>query len=256
MGLLLFYLKENDKKLNLLNGHLKTINEEKNKFIGIAAHDMRSPIGIIHSFSDLLIENYKENLHTEIIEILEIIKKTSKDGLVMLENLLDISMIESGNLVLKYKRQDYISFVKHQIYVNQLIAQKKEISIQLRSQHDYLLVDFDEHYLSEILNNLLSNGIKFSDRNSEITVKISMFDNNQLQTEIIDSGIGIEEKELQNLFKYFQKTSSSPTEGEKSTGLGLAISKQIIVAHHGMIGVDSSQNKGSNFFFRIPIEQN
>ncbi|MBL6964634.1 MAG: HAMP domain-containing histidine kinase [Bacteroidetes bacterium] len=234
---------------------MKTLNEEKNKFISIAAHDIRSPLGVIYSFSDLLIENYKEKLHPEIIEILDIIKKTSSNSLKVLENLLDISKIESGIVILKFKTQDYISFVKHQISINHLLAQNKEIVIILKSQKDKLAVDFDEYYLSEVINNLLSNAIKYSNRNTEITVKIAVLKNNQVKTEVIDNGIGIPETEQQNLFKYFQTTSSRPTEGEKSTGLGLAITKQIITLHNGTIGLVSSQNHGSNFFFQIPINQ-
>jgi signal transduction histidine kinase len=145
--------------------------------------------------------------------------------------------------------------LQHQISLNQLFAKNKEIVISLKSQTDTILVDFDEHYLSEVINNFLSNAIKYSDRNTEITVNISIQSNDQVLTEVIDNGIGIPEAEQQNLFKYFQTTSSLPTDGEKSTGLGLAIAKQIISLHNGTIGVVSSENQGSNFFFRLPIKQ-
>ena len=255
IGLLLYYLKEKDKKLNLINNNLKTINEEKNKFIGIAAHDLRSPISGIYSFADLLIENNKGKLHPEILDILDTIKKTSSNSLAVLENLLDISKIESGKVILQFKKQDYISFLKNQISLNQLFAKNKEIVISFKSQTDTFLVDFDEHYLSEVINNFLSNAIKYSNRNSEITVEISLQGNDQILTEVIDNGIGIPEAEQQNLFRYFQTTSSLPTDGEKSTGLGLAIAKQIVSLHNGSIGVKSSQNQGSNFFFLLPINQ-
>ncbi len=255
IGLLLYHLKEKDKKLNIVNANLKALNEEKNKFIGIAAHDIRSPLGVIYSYTDFLTEKYKEELNPEIIEILDNIKKTSSNSLTVLENLLDISKIESGKVILKFKIQDYISFIKDQISLNQLLAQKKEIVIILESQKEYLLVEFDEHYFGEVISNLLSNAIKYSKRNTKITVKVCLLNNSKLQTEIIDNGIGIPEAEQQNLFKYFQTTSSRPTDGEKSTGLGLAITKQIVLLHHGMIGLESSQNRGSNFFFQIPLKQ-
>jgi len=255
IGLLLFYLKEKEKELKLINSNLKTLNDEKNKFIGIAAHDLRSPLSGIYSFADLLIENYKEKLSPEIIDVLDIIKNTSSNSLAVLENLLDISKIESGKVILKLKTQDYISFVKHQISLNQLLAKKKEIAIVLKSQKESLTFDFDEQYLSEVINNLLSNAIKYSNRNTEITVNISLQNNNKVLTEVIDNGIGIPEEEQQNLFKYFQTTSSLPTDGEKSTGLGLAIAKQIIILHNGTIGIKSFQNQGSNFFYQLPINK-
>ncbi len=255
IGLLVYYLKENEKKLLALNSHLKSINNEKNKFIGIAAHDIKGPLGIINAFSEILIVDYKEELNPEITEILNIIKSTSSNSITVVRNLLDVSKIEAGKLVLTYKTQDYISFIANQVHINQILAKNKDIEIKLDSPKDQLIADFDEHYFSEVIGNLLSNAIKYSNRNTEILVKVSLSNTNQLLTEVIDNGIGISEAEQNNLFNYFQKTSSRPTEGEESTGLGLAISKQIITVHHGQIGVKSSKNQGSNFFFSIPLKR-
>lgn len=254
IGFLLHYLREKDKQLKLINENLILINEEKNKFIGIAAHDLRSPLSGISSFTNLAIENYKEQLSPEIADILTVIKETSTNSLAILENLLDISKIESGKIILKIKEQDYIPFIRNQITLNQMLAKNKDIVISFKSQKENLLIDFDEHYLTEVINNLLSNAIKYSNRNTEIVVNISTQNNNVI-TEVIDNGIGIPFAEQQNLFKYFQTTSSQPTEGEKSTGLGLAITKQIIILHNGTIGVESEQNRGSKFYFTIPFKQ-
>jgi signal transduction histidine kinase len=255
IGLLILYLKKKEKKLKTLNSDLKSLNDEKNKFIGIAAHDIRGPLGIIKSFTDILIEDYKEELNPEITEVLDIIKSTSSHSITILENLLDVSKIEAGKLVLNYKTQDYILFIKNQIYLNQLLAKNKDIQIVLQSGKNELMVDFDEHYLSEVIGNLLSNAIKYSNRNTEILVKISFTNSNEVLTEVIDHGIGITESEQKSLFNYFQKTSSRPTEGEESTGLGLAISKQIISLHQGMIAVKSAKNQGSNFYYQLPIRK-
>ncbi|TXE11207.1 sensor histidine kinase [Algoriphagus aquimarinus] len=255
IGLLLYYLKANEQKLKSLNSHLKSLNKEKNKFIGIAAHDIKGPLGIINAFTEILIEDYKEELNPEITEILDIIKTTSSNSITVVRNLLDVSKIEAGKLVLTYKTQDYISFIANQVYINQILAKNKDIKITLESEKDQLIVDFDQHYLSEVIGNLLSNAIKYSNRNTEILVKISLKNSNEVLTEVIDNGIGISEAEQNNLFNYFQKTSSRPTEGEESTGLGLAISKQIITLHHGQIGVKSSKNQGSNFFYQLLIKK-
>lgn len=254
IGLLLYYFKEKDKKLKILNEKLQLINEEKNKFIGIAAHDTRSPLGVIYSLSDIIIVDYKTQLNAEIVEILEIIKSTSKKSLNLIENLLDVSKIESGKLVLNVKYQDFIPFIKNQIYISQLLAQKKDIQIELQSVYDNLLLEFDDHYFSEVVDNLLSNAIKYSNKNTTVRLAVQV-ENEQLLVEVTDQGIGITQEEQANLFKYFQTTSSRPTDGEESTGLGLAISKQIILLHQGTIGVKSEKGKGSTFFFRLPLKQ-
>jgi signal transduction histidine kinase len=253
IGLLILYLKEKHKKLSLANSNLKAINEEKNKFIGIAAHDLRSPISGIHAFSELFLDNYKDTVNPEALKILDIIKTTSSKTLVLLQNLLDISIIESGKVELKLKTQDYISFIKQHISLNQMLAKNKNITISFNAQTDSLITTFDEHYLSEVVDNLLSNAIKYSNKNTEIIVKISLPNSKQILTEVIDKGKGIPEGEQQKLFNYFQTTSTRPTDGEQSTGLGLAISKQIIKLHNGEIGLKSLQTQGSNFYFLLPI---
>ncbi|MFT7351415.1 MAG: signal transduction histidine kinase [Flavobacterium sp.] len=115
-----------------------------------------------------------------------------------------------------------------------------------------MIFAFDENHLSEVTNNLLTNAIKFSDRNSNIKVKIVKNPATVL-TEIIDNGKGIAEVEQSKLFNYFQKTSTLPTDGESSSCLGLAISKKIITQHGSTIGVKSELGKGSTFFFEFQI---
>ena len=254
IGLLLLHLKEKDKKLNLANINLENLNEEKNKLIGIAAHDLRSPIGAIFSLSELLIYENRNNVHPKLIELLNLIKTMSNNTLVVLQNLLDVSKIESGKVDLKLKTQDYLSFIRQQITINQILAKHKNINIILDSLIESIIADFDNHYLSEVVDNLLSNAIKYSYNNSEIVVKISLVDNKQILTEVIDKGKGVPIGEQKNLFNYYQKTSTQPTGGEKSTGLGLAIVRKIINLHAGEVGVKSVLDQGSTFYFILPIK--
>ncbi len=250
-GLLLFYLKEKIKETQELNKNLIQLNEEKNKFIGIAAHDLRSPIGTINSFSDLLLTKYSNKLDPDLSRIIGFIRDISNKSLVMLKNLLNVSVIESGNIKLNLKMQDYLEFVKQSLYLNQIIAAQKEILIKLETDKIEINLNFDEHYLSEAINNLLSNAIKFSNKKSEIMVRITQTEKNSVLTEIIDKGKGIPQEEQNKLFHYFQKTSTLPTDGEKSTGLGLAIARKIILEHRGQIGVKSDIGIGSNFYYEL-----
>jgi len=167
---------------------------------------------------------------------------------------LDVSKIESGKVELKLETQDYLSFIKKQISLNQILARHKNITILLSTDRDSIIADFDNHYLSEAIDNLLSNAIKYSYNNSEILVKISLPDDRKILTEVIDKGQGIPEAEQQNLFSYFHTTSTRPTGGETSTGLGLAIVKRIITLHKGAIEVKSVIGQGSNFYFTLPIK--
>lgn len=252
IGLLFFRFKQNERKINLANKNLNELNFEKNKFIGMAAHDLANPIGSIYAFTDLLIENKLDNTEEDINEGLQIIRDLSSNTMGVLKNLLNVSVIESGKIDLKIELHNYIDFIKKQIVYNQIIAKNKSIKILFETNLESLNMLFDIHYLSEITSNLLSNAIKYSFNGSEITVKVSEVENFVL-TEIIDNGKGIPKNEQEKLFSYFQKSSTQPTDGESSTGLGLAIAKQIVDLHKGTIGLKSILNEGSNFYFSLPI---
>lgn len=253
IGILVHSFRRKHDNLNEINATLTHLNNEKNLFIGIAAHDIRNPISAIYSFSDLLLNEQTSKINAEESEIIQIIKSLSQNILDLIEQLLDVSKIESGQIAVQIVTQDYISFVKKNIYINQLLAKPKQISIQFDTTNNQIMADFDAHYLSEVLNNLMSNAIKFSEKDSTIIVRVSE-QNGQLLTEVLDEGTGIPLEEQNLLFNYFQKASSRPTQGESSNGLGLAIVKKVITACKGTVGVKSNLNEGSNFYFSFPIK--
>jgi len=253
IGILIYYLKVNHDKLKQTNEQLNSLNEEKNELIGIAAHDLRNPIGAIHSLSDIILNSHKQKLNYEVIEMVIFIHSVSGQTLALLDELLDVSKIENGNFNLKFEIYDFIEFIKKHISINEFIAHNKSIGIQFNTNLTSYIVHFDKNYLGEVIDNLLSNAIKYSPPNTNIEVKITLPDGLNILTEVIDQGIGIKEDEQQSLFNYFQTTSTKPTAGEKSTGLGLAIAKKIIQLHNGKIGLKSSFGKGSTFYFTLPL---
>ena len=250
-GLLIFYLRRKQIRLDTINKILIEVNDEKNRIIGITAHDVRNPLSSIFAFSDMLISEQKETLHPEVLAGLGLMRSASGDTLKILENLLDLSKIESGIIELKMQRLDYYSFVSSQITLYKILSGSKNIAIKLTAPSEKILVDFDEHYLSEVIGNLLSNAIKYSPVETEINVIISI-NKDKVLTEVVDQGKGIPHKEQVKLFNYFQTASSRPTGGEKSTGLGLAISKKIVLLHNGEIGLRSEVNNGAVFYYIIP----
>jgi signal transduction histidine kinase len=192
--------------------------------------------------------NYKEGEKTEIYNI---IKNSSNHSLYIIENILNISNIESGKLELRREYLDYCEVVKHRVYINSLLASKKGISIEFEAPADSIHLSFDKHYIAEVLDNLISNAIKYSHTGARVIVRV-LPNPSSVKTEITDSGVGIPEQELSKLFQPFQKTSSVPTSGETSTGLGLAIVKKVITLHGGTVGVSSTLSVGSTFYFDLP----
>jgi signal transduction histidine kinase len=257
LSFLLFRLKKQGSELTQKNRELSELNNEKNNILGMAAHDIRNSAGAINAFSDLLLENLKskENLKDE-IEISAIIHNAINNLLNLVTSLLDLSKINSGQIHLDESLNDYNSFIESRINLLQIIAHKKNINIVFHKLPNLKNIYFDPVYLSEVIDNLISNAIKFSEYNREIKVIVKLSENNLVRTEVIDMGIGIESSELEKLFKPFSKTTSKPISGEKSTGLGLAIAKKVVNLHGGEIGVESKINHGSTFYFILPYQIN
>jgi len=245
---LLYFINVTTKELEEQNQLLKSLNEQKNEFLGIAAHDLRNPIGVIQGFSELLEENIDDEFKDYTGEII----KMSTKMLSLLNDLLDISKIEAGKLDLKKEKIDYCAFITQNIRMNELLARGKGIEIISNLESQELIVSIDEEKINQVLNNLIGNAIKYSYPKSTITVKV-VKENNQFVTHVIDNGQGIPEKELDGLFNPFKQTSVKPTSGEASHGLGLAIVKKIIEGHNGHVGVTSECGKGSVFSFTLPI---
>ena len=172
--------------------------------------------------------------------------------LQLINDLLDISKIEAGKLDLKKNETDYIAFIERNISMNEFFAKNKNISIQCDLEMQHQILSFDDGKIEQVLNNLIGNAIKYSNSGTTITVKVFK-ENNQIVTQIIDNGQGIPEKEINDIFRPFKRSSVRPTNGESSHGLGLAIVKKIIEGHNGEVGVSSVVGTGSNFYFTLPI---
>jgi signal transduction histidine kinase len=242
------------RELYKKNADLIKLNQEKNRFLGIVAHDLRNPIGAIQGYSEILLYLQKDNINYDITNILKIINETSENTLKLLEDLLDITKIESGNITLNKTKSDFKDLIQKTIIINNIIAQKKDISIKLNSEIQILEFDFDRLKMEQVLNNLISNAIKFSYPGNDILISLSVT-GSEMFVQVKDNGQGVLEAEIGLLFRPLEKISVRSTAGEKSTGLGLSIAKSIVESHGGTIGVSTIHGKGSTFFFKLPLNQ-
>jgi signal transduction histidine kinase len=229
------------------------LNDTKNKFMGIAAHDLRNPLGAILGFSELLKEENAIQSSPELLDIVQNISGAGRSALTLINNLLDYTSIESGHLALMQEMVDLKDFIDVAVKTHRIFAKAKDISISAEIDaglpEDIIV---DRNRLRQVLDNFLSNAVKYSHQHTAIHLHVSQQGNN-LHCEVIDQGQGIPEHELKNLFKEYSRTSVLPTGGEKSTGLGLAIAKKIVKEHGGEVGAKSTVGVGSTFYFSIPI---
>lgn len=239
-------------KLEKANSLLKKINIEKNKYIGIVAHDLRNPIGNAYSISELLISESDKLPEDKQLEFLKLINDRCNYSLNLIENFLNASKIEAGILDLEKGKHNYCKLIVNTVKQNVMFADKKNQKIDYKCIDNELLAFCDKSKIEQVLNNLISNAIKYSEKNTIIKVSFEV-DGNFIITKVKDSGQGIREDELDNVFESFKTTSTISTDGEKSTGLGLAIVKKIVEAHKGSISVKSELGKGSEFSFSLPV---
>ena len=240
------------REIGKKNTELEKLNEEKDKFMRIAAHDLRNPVSAILSFSMLLLDESNGRFNANEVEFLEIIQQSSEFVLKLLNELLDLAVIESGNLNLNLLRNDLVSLIKSNITLNRVVSERKNIKINFNCDVSEVLLDIDQVKIEQILNNLISNAVKYSFPNSEVDVLLTK-NERQAIIMVIDKGQGIPKEEQSKLFQPFAKTSVKSTGGERSTGLGLSICKKIVEAHNGKIWFDSEENHGSTFYVALPL---
>jgi signal transduction histidine kinase len=239
-----------EQSLKQKQKELSDMNQRKNKLLGIAAHDLKNPIISIRGFSELLLKK-PTNLTEDQKEFLSIIYTTSNGMLTMLNDLLDISLIESGKMEIDLQSGSLVNLVQERIRINDLQAKKKKIAIH-HELNNIPRIEFDSRRIGQAIDNLISNAIKFAPDGSNIYLILSQ-DGDKIKLNVRDEGPGIPKKEQHLLFSEFHRLSIRPTAGETSTGLGLAITKKIMEAHNGSIEFVSREGFGSTFCLVFPI---
>lgn len=244
-------LNELYEELKEKNEELRHLNEVKNQFLGMAAHDLRNPLAVIKGYSDWLINDLKD-LNEKQLKSLERIQQSSAFMLQLINDLLDISVIESGIVSLHLAEVDLETLIKDNIPFLKNLAEKKHIELNFITEGPIPKVQCDANKIQQVLNNLVSNAIKFSSQNGQIQVLLKKAPDGVI-LKVKDHGRGISPEAQKSLFQPFSKISSPGTAGEKGTGLGLAIVQKVVQEHKGKIWVESEEGKGSEFTVLIPV---
>jgi signal transduction histidine kinase/ActR/RegA family two-component response regulator len=236
-------LLKKTKELNLLNAR-------KNELLGMAAHDLRTPLGAISTYSNLLASEVGHILSPIHREFLDTILDMSAFMSELITDILDVTAIESGSLRLDRKSKAIEPILRRAISINAVLSRKKGITIEHDLDEGETFCLIDHRKIDQVLNNLLGNASKYS--HSGTTIKVSLrIDSDQVTIAIRDQGQGIPADELGKIFTPFKMGSIGATAGEHSTGLGLAIVHSIVTGHGGKIWVTSAVGVGSTFSFTL-----
>jgi len=232
---------------------IKRTLAEKNHLLGIAAHDMRNPIGVIQNFAEILLSHGIGSLNADQDEFVSRIHQSAKFTMALLEDMLDFSTIESGTLQLHKETFRFLDLLDEIIPANKICAHEKNISLIVNTGAvDTVKLNADKRKCHQVIHNLINNAIKYSPHDSHININTGIV-GKKLVFSVEDQGVGIPKEDLVNLFKPFYRAKNKPTAGEKSTGLGLFISKRIVEAHDGHIYVNSVNGNGSIFSVEFPL---
>jgi signal transduction histidine kinase len=245
--------KRSEAELARKNEELVRLSDEKSRFVGIAAHDLRSPLGIILGYSDLLLRMYSKVMPKGELDIVERIRSSSQSMLHLINDLLDISTIEAGKLHLDRQRVDLAELVRGAVDLYQIVAAQKRMELRFSADEEGTWALLDARKVEQVLNNLLSNAVQYSFPDSAIDVSVRRA-GGEVVVAVRDRGPGIAKEDVGNLFKPFGRARTVSTGGEKSTGLGLAIARRIVEGHGGRIWVESELGEGAMFAAAFPAE--
>ncbi len=238
-------LEEETKKTEEANAQLK-------KFIAMFSHDLRAPLSSIISFADLLSKNFSSFENEKIQNFMSSIVESGNHLQNLINDILDLSKIEAG--VLKIHIENFaISYLKNSLEkILQNKLQEKNIQLEFDIANDLDIINADQTRIQQILVNLISNSIKFSNDGGKIIIGF-LRNENDIKIFVKDFGKGIPQSEIPKLFKPFYQVKSS---GKEGTGLGLAITKKLVELHNGKISIESEENNFTKFLIQIPLTVN
>jgi signal transduction histidine kinase len=243
-------IKNQKNELSNLNEKLHELNNTKDKFFSIIAHDLRNPLGNFKEIANLMTSSNYEMDEAEKKEFLDLIKDSANNLYSLLENLLEWSRSQRGIMQFNPNEFDLYLLAQNNINMLKFSADSKNIRI-ISNIKEGTNVTVDGNMIITVIRNLVSNAIKFTPDGGNITINSSNGDK-EIIISVSDSGVGIPQSLIDKLFRIDQQVTSIGTNEETGTGLGLILCKEFVEKHGGKIWVESEVGKGSTFYFTIP----
>jgi len=242
-----------EEEIKLKNDKLRQINAEKDRFFSIIAHDLRSPFNGFLGLTQLMAEELENLTSEEIKDFTLRMRNSAADMFRLLENLLEWARMQQGLITFNREIAQLAPIVDESIAIILEPAKIKGIEIILDISAD-ITVFADRNILQTVIRNIVSNAVKFTPKGGRIRVSAKVTDYNNVEISIKDTGIGMSNKMIDDLFRLDVQTNRKGTEGEPSSGLGLLLCKDFIEKHGGRIWVESEEGKGSTFRFTLPVQ--
>ncbi|MET1254888.1 two-component regulator propeller domain-containing protein [Aliikangiella maris] len=254
ISLIAFYLNSHEKKLQeqkAINEHLRKVDQLKDEFLANTSHELRTPLNGIIGIAESLKEGVAGLQNQKTLNHLQMIIDGGKRLAQLINDILDFKKLSHHNLVLQRKAVDLYSIANVVVSLLYPLAEEKNLKLINRLPNQLPLIYADENRIQQILHNLIGNAIKYT-HHGEIEISATV-QGNFVEVCVSDTGIGIDESQMEIIFKPFEQASLPEIISNRGTGLGLSVSHQLIEEHGGNLWVESEVNKGSKFYFDVPI---
>ena len=228
---------------------LEEMDHIKSRFFANISHEFRTPLTLILGQVDSVMSS---DIEVKEKGKLQVANRNARRLLTLINQILDISKIETGNLELNAEPHNVVSFLTSLLYSFESLAELKKIKLTFDSEFENLTVIFDPDKMEKVFYNLLSNAFKFTPINGEIKVVVKELKDSTVEIKIKDTGIGIPANRLPKIFDRFYQVDGSQTREHEGTGIGLALAKSLIELHKGKISVNSKEGEGSEFIIALP----
>jgi signal transduction histidine kinase len=239
-------------KLTNLKSELEELQKQKDELFAVIIHDIKNPAALIKSLVELLTSYDLSAIEQQ--EIIADIATTTIRIVALSQEVSRILTLESNKSNLNFEPCDLNIIAQDVIHRNQIGAKSKALNLFSELAENLPVAEIDPQRIDEVLDNLISNAIKFTPKGGTVRIK-TYVESNSVVCEINDNGLGLTEDDLKHAFQRGARLSAKPTQGESSTGLGLWIVKKLLDAHHGKVWVKSTTGKGSTFSFSLPFKQ-
>jgi signal transduction histidine kinase len=230
---------------------LAIASKHKSEFLANMSHELRTPLNAILGYTELILDKIYGNVPEQIQEVLERVEQNGRHLLSLINDVLDLSKIEAGQLTLSLNEYSMKEVVQTVVTAVESLAAEKNLALKVTISPEVDYGKGDEQRISQVLMNLVGNAIKFTEE-GEIEVKATA-SNDTFVVSVSDTGPGLSEGDQQRIFEEFHQVDASSTRKKGGTGLGLSIAKRIVEMHGGHIWVESTSGKGSTFSFTLPV---
>lgn len=257
-SIFILYKYQLQRKLKLQEADkIRELDEVKTKMYTNITHEFRTPLTVILGMNELVKDSSETGDLDKMTHANEMIDRNGKNLLNLVNQMLELSKLESGQLQVNKEQSNIVDYLKYRLESFQSYAAEKHIHIEFLAESDEIIMDFDVDKISYIIGNLVSNAIKFTPENGLIQVFLNVFQNEDqnsfIELKVKDTGIGIKANQLNHIFNRFYQVDDSHTRKGEGTGIGLSLVNELVKLLNGTIHVKSKINEGSEFMIHLPV---